>query len=175
MADITAWHGKSVSEHVSLRDNAASAGYRFLSLSIYGPASSPFYAAVMIRRPQIVAQRDWPTLTASQFQQTFDDQAAKGYGPVIVAATGTASNPLFAAVFQPQNPIPLTRHLLRSGSSSDTGTIQGMNAQAKSQGLLLHWAAAYGDSSDPRFAAIWVPNPSRTLWNADGASPSARG
>jgi len=173
MADIVAWHGRSLDAHVSLRDSAAQKGYRFLSLSIYGSTSAPVYAAVMIRRPQIVAQHDWPTLTASQFQQTFNDQASKGYGPVIIAVTGTASSPLFAAVFQPLNPIPLTRHLLRSGSTSDTGTIQGMNAQAKNQGLILHWAAAYGDSSDPRFAAIWIPNPGKILWNADGVSDSS--
>lgn len=173
MADVVAWHGRNLSEHTGLRDNAAREGYRFLSLSIYGATSSPVYAAVMIRRPQIVAQRDWPALTADQFQQTFNDQASKGYGPVIIAATGSAASPLFAAVFQPQNPIPLTRHRLKSGSSTDTGTIQGMNAQAKSSGLILHWAAAYGDSSDPRFAAIWVPNPSKFLWNADGISDNS--
>src|ERR1700751_3841440 len=121
MADIIAWHGRGLNEHTSLRDNAAKQGYRFLSLSIYGAVSAPVYAAVMIRRPHIVAQRDWPALTADQFQQTFNDQASKGYGPVIITAPGSASNPLSAAVFQPQNPIPLTRHLLKSGSATDTG------------------------------------------------------
>jgi CubicO group peptidase (beta-lactamase class C family) len=169
MAHIVAWHGKTLSEHTSLRDKNAKKGYRFLSLSIYGSSSSPVYAAVMIRRTHIVAQRDWPALTADQFQQTFDAQTSKGYGPVIIAATGPASSPLFTAVFEKQNPIPLTRHLLKWGDSSDTGTIQGMNALAKGQGLILRWAAAYGDSSDPRFAGIWVPN-GKTLWNADGVS-----
>jgi CubicO group peptidase (beta-lactamase class C family) len=173
MSDIKAWHGKNGNEHTSLRDDAAGQGYRFLSLSIYGSTASPVYAAVMIRRPLVVAQRDWPALTADKLEETFNDQASKGYGPVIIAATGPASSPLFAVVFQPQNPIPLTRHLLKSGSASDAGTIQGMNAQAKSQGLILHWAAAYGDSSNPGFAGIWVPNPGKTFWNADGVSDSA--
>ena len=173
MADIIAWHGKTLSEHVSLRDKAAQEGYRFLSLSVYGSTSSPCYASVMIKRPQVVAQRDWPALTAAQFQQTFDDQAAKGYGPVIIAATGPAASPLFAAVFQPQNPVPLTRHLLKSGSPSDPHTIQGMNAQAKSQGLMLRWAAAYGDASNPGFAGIWIPDSNRILWNADGVADAS--
>jgi CubicO group peptidase (beta-lactamase class C family) len=168
VADIVAWHGRNLAQHTGLRDDAAKKGYRFLSLSVYGSAASPFYAAVMIKRPVIVAQRDWPVLTADQFQETFDDQAKKGYGPVIIAATGSASGPRFAAVFQPQTPIPLTRHKLRSGDASDLGTIQGMNAKAKSEGLMLRWAASYGDSSDPRYAAIWVPNPTKVLWNADG-------
>jgi CubicO group peptidase (beta-lactamase class C family) len=170
MAAFTAWHGKSLSEHVGLRDNAAKLGYRFLSLSLYGKTSSPVYAAVMIKRPVVVAQHDWPLMTATQFQQTFDEQAKLGYGPVMIAATGSASDPRFAAVFQPLNPIPLTRHGLGSGNPGDTGTIQGMDAQARTQGLLLHWAASYGDPGNPRYAAIWMPNTDTTLWNNDGVA-----
>ena len=173
MADITAWHGKSFNEHVALRDAAAKLGYRFLSLSIYGQTSSPVYAAVMIKRPVVVAQRDWPLLTADQFQQTFEAQAKEGYGPIMIAATGSASDPCFAAVFQEFDPIPLTRLLLGSGDSSDPTTIQGMDAQARKQGLMLHWAASYGDSGNPRYAAIWLPDNDTTLWNNDGLADSA--
>jgi hypothetical protein len=169
MADITAWHGKTLQEHESLRDDAAKKGYRFLSLSIYGSTSSPFYAVVMIKRASVVAQRDWPALTADQFQSTFDDQAKKGYGPAIIAATGSASNPLFAAVFEPQNPIALTRHRLTTGNdATNLNTIQGMNAKAKKDGLILRWAASYGDAGSPGFAGIWQPDPDKTLWNNDG-------
>jgi CubicO group peptidase (beta-lactamase class C family) len=157
-----------MAEHMQLRDGAARDGYRFLSLSIYGSTSSPFYAAVMIKRPSVVAQRDWPILTADQFQQTFNAQAQAGYGPVMIAATGSASDPRFAAVFQPQTPIPLTRLRLTSGGDGDLGTIQGMNKKAKSEGLILRCAASYGDPRDARFAAIWEPNPDKVLWNVSG-------
>jgi CubicO group peptidase (beta-lactamase class C family) len=170
MASIAAWHGETLSGHTKLRDDAAKQGYRYLSLSIYGSISSPVYAAVMIKRPKVVAQRDWPLLTADEFQQVFEDQAQKGYGPVIIAATGSSSNPRFAAVFQPQGQIPLTRHRLRSGASDDLNTIQGMNRKAKIDRLILRWAACYGGAADPRFAAIWVPNPGKVTWNADGVS-----
>ncbi len=43
-----------------------------------------------------------------------------------------------------------------------------MNAKAKSEGLILHWAASYGDAGNPGFAAIWVPNTGHVLWNSDG-------
>lgn len=168
MADFIAWHGKTLNEHEALRDQWANKGYRFLSLSIYGPVTAPIYAAVMIRRPIVVAQRDWPSLTAVQWQQTFNEQAAQGFGPVILAATGSASDPRFAAVFQPQNPIPLTRHGLTSGDISDPNSIEGMNDVARGQGLILHWAASYGSANDPRFAAIWMPNTGNVLWNNDG-------
>jgi CubicO group peptidase (beta-lactamase class C family) len=64
--------------------------------------------------------------------------------------------------------IPLTRSSLKSGLNTDPTTIQGMTAQAKKDGLILRWAASFGDPGDPRFAAIWVPNPAKTFWSTDG-------
>jgi Beta-lactamase/Bacterial tandem repeat domain 1 len=157
-----AWHGRTVAEHVALRDRWALQGYRFLSLSIYAHVSAPMYAAVMIKRLVVVAQRDWPCMTAAQWQQTFNEQAAQGFGPVILAATGSASDPRFAAVFQKQDPIPLTRHGLTSENLAD------LNKEAKKQDLILHWAASYGSAGDPRFAAIWMPNTGAVPWNNDG-------
>src|SRR6266536_1538717 len=127
MANFTAWHGKTFDEHVKLRDDAAKNGYRFLSLSLHGTTGSPRYTAVMIKRANVVAQRDWPLRTADEFQNVFNDQAQKGYGPVMISATGSSSDQSFTAVFQPQNPIHLTRHRLHSGDAGDQNTIQGMN------------------------------------------------
>lgn len=173
MADITAWHGKPLGEHMQLRDDAAKHGYRFLSLSIHGTVGAPHYTAVMIKRPSVVAQRDWPLLTAAEFQSTFEDQAKLGYGPVIVSATGTASDPRFTAVFQPQKPIPRTRHLLHHGADDDLTTIQGMNKKARADGLVLRWASVYGTAAEPMYAAIWTPNTGKVVWNADGLLDTA--
>jgi CubicO group peptidase (beta-lactamase class C family) len=168
MATMTAWHGKTLDDHVKLRDDAAKAGYRFLSLSLHGSTGAPRYTAVMIKRTTIVAQRDWPALSADEFQAKFNEQVKDGYGPVIIAATGSAESPLFTAVFQPMKPIPLTRHRLKSGADDDVDTIQGMNKKAHAEGLIPRWLAVYGDADDPRFAAIWVPNTDKVIWNADG-------
>ncbi|NJO17043.1 MAG: hypothetical protein HC877_15275 [Thioploca sp.] len=153
MANIIAWHGKTLDEHVKLRDDSAKNGYRFLSLSIHGTIGAPHYSVVMIKRSTIIAQKDWPLLTADEFQNVFNEQAQKGYGPIMISATGSSSDPRFTAVFQPQSPISLTRHGLRSGKDNDLNTIQGMNKKAKDDGLILRWAAVYGDSGDPRYAA----------------------
>jgi hypothetical protein len=91
-----------------------------------------------------------------------------GFGPIIIAATGTDSNPLFAAVFEPASQIPLTHHRLTSGDDSDPNTIQGINKTAHTNGLIPLWLAVYGDSSSPMFAGIWVPNTEMVVWNADG-------
>ncbi len=170
MASITAWHGKTFDDHITLRDNAAKNGYRFLSLSIHGTSASPRYTAVMIKRPVVVAQRDWPLLTAAEFQKKFDEQAKLGYGPVMVAATGSGADPRFAVVFQPQSPIALTRFGLRSGADSDLESIQGVNKMAHADNLVLQSVALYGDAANPRYAAIWVPNTGKTVWNADGVN-----
>jgi hypothetical protein len=95
MTDFIAWHGKTLNEHQALRDQWAKKGYRFLSLSIYGLVAAPVYAVVMIKRQIVAVQRDWPCLTAAQLQQAFDEQAVQGFGPVILAATGSASDPRF--------------------------------------------------------------------------------
>jgi CubicO group peptidase (beta-lactamase class C family) len=173
MTITTAWHGKTLDEHVALRDSAARNGDRFLSLSIHGSSAAPHYTAVMIKRPVVVAQRDWPRLTAAEFQKVFDEQAKLGFGPVMLCATGTAADPRFAAVFQMQSPIALTRFGLRSGTDSDLESIQGMNKKAKADNLALHSLAIYGDAATPRYAAIWMPNTGKTIWNADGVNETA--
>ncbi|MFL6656740.1 MAG: serine hydrolase [Massilia sp.] len=173
MTTTTAWHGKTFDEHVHLRDSAAKDGYRFLSLSIHGTSASPHYSAVMIKRPVVVAQRDWPLMTADQFQKTFDEQAKQGFGPVLIAATGSAGDPRFAAVFQMQSPIALTRFGLRSGADTDLESIQGMNKKAKADKLILASLAIYGDAATPRYAAVWLPNTAKTVWNADGVNETA--
>jgi len=74
----TEWHGKTLTEHEALRNQWAAQGYRFVSLSIYGAVNAPVFAAVMVRQAQPGTQRDFPVMTASQWQQTFDAQAQQG-------------------------------------------------------------------------------------------------
>ncbi len=81
MTPFVAWHGRSLADHISLRNEWSKEGYIFVSLSVYGQVNAPIYAAVMIRPEAPVAQRDWPNLTAAQYQQVFDQQAEEGYGP----------------------------------------------------------------------------------------------
>jgi len=110
-ATFFAWHNKTLDEHIHLRDTYSKLGYRFRSVSIYGDgnANSSYFAAVMIKRPVVVAQRDWPLVAATELQGLFDAQAKDNFGPVILAACGSAGSPTFSAVFEPQKPIPLVR------------------------------------------------------------------
>jgi hypothetical protein len=173
MGDIVAWHGKTLDEHVKLRDAASKNGYRFLSLSIHGTTGSPHYTAVMIKRPVIVAQRDWPLLTADEFQNVFNDQAQKGYGPVMISAAGSSSDPRFAAVFQPQAPIPLTRHRLRSGTDDDLNTIQGMNKFSLNSGCRRCRLALVGYQGLTRLNRYFEEDQIKAENTQHGAAPDA--
>jgi CubicO group peptidase (beta-lactamase class C family) len=162
-----AWHGASLASHKTKRDHAIASGHSFASLSIYGDPSEPVYAAVMIKRAKAPGQHDFPSIPAAQFQARFDEETGKGRGPVIISATGSGDDVSFAAVFEPQKPIALTR------TGLDAKALGDMNRKAKADGLILHWAALYGDDDDPRYAGVWLPNHAKVTWNADGVQDTS--
>ncbi len=81
---------------------------------------------------------------------------------MMLAATGTPSDPLFAGVFEPEKPVPLTKYGI------DEQTLQLINAEQRAGGQILRWAASYGSAASPCFAGIWGPNSDNTAWNNDG-------
>ncbi len=165
---ILTWQGKSGSEHARLREDAFRNSHRTLSLSIYGATNAPLYAAVMIRRPSLIEEREFPNLTAAQFAQTLQQQGQQGYGAAIIGVTGPAADPRLAVVFTPQNPIAQVSLALRPGAPTDANSLQGMTQKARVEGLIPGWIACYGGPGDPCFAVIWKPNTDKTIWNADG-------
>jgi CubicO group peptidase (beta-lactamase class C family) len=172
-ATVRTFIGKTAAELTALNRDALADGFGLVSLSLYGPERAPLYAAVMSRRPSPVGQRHWLALTAAELDKILAEQAAQGFGPAIIAATGPAAQPRFALVCEPQNPPWLIRPKLKSGSSTDKATIEGMNRQARRDGRILRCVAAYGGAADLRFAAIWAPNPDKIVWNADGIADTA--
>jgi CubicO group peptidase (beta-lactamase class C family) len=94
-------------------------------------------------------------------QKAFDDMAKQGYGPYILTATGASGSALFAGVFTPMKPIPLTRLNLTAKQFADE------NAKQQAAGRILVWADAFGTPSNTRYTAIWGPNPVKQAWNCD--------
>lgn len=169
MNNILEWHDKTLAEHVSLRDSATAKNFRFQSLSIYGDPANPLYAAVMIEWNPFPAQHDYPSLDLAALNQTVASEQAKGFGPAIITATGPANAPVFGVVFEKLVPGAVFEPNMTSGSWTDTSTIQYQMNTQKAAGLILRWGALYGDSADPRFAAIWQPQTSDVvMWDADG-------
>ena len=166
--DIVAWHDQSLAQHQQQVSTWSAKGYRTKSLCVYGEPGSQLYAAVMILRPVVIAERAWFALSASEFQQTFDAQSKDGFGPYIVSATGPTDNPLIAVSFCPVTPTPLTRTNL----SADELTT--LNTQAFQNDQVLRWADAYGSPNDVQYIAVWWPNPvedgttAQRAWQNDG-------
>jgi Beta-lactamase/Bacterial tandem repeat domain 1 len=159
--NVVAWHDRTTAQHKALLDQWADKGFRTLSLSIYGTPQDPRYAAVMVKRPVVIATKQFGPLDQAGIQQAFDDMAKQGWGPYILTATGPANAAVFAAVFTPMNGIPLTR-LNLTGPQFETE-----NGKQQAAGKILLWADAFGTPADTRYTAIWAPNPSRQAWSCD--------
>ncbi|HEX7332991.1 MAG TPA: serine hydrolase [Pyrinomonadaceae bacterium] len=159
--NLVAWHDRDTANHVAERDKFAEKGFRPLSLSIYGSPNDPRFAAVMVKRPQVIATRSFINMSHSEFQKVFDDQAKEGFGPFIITATGPKDGAVFAGSFRKMSKIPLTRHNL-----SKDEFIQ-LNLQQHDAGKILIWADCFGTPGEPRYCAIWGPNPERVAWNID--------
>lgn len=171
--NVIAWHDRNTTQHKALLDEWAGKGFRTLSLSLYGTPQDPRYAAVLVKRPVIVATKQFGPLNQAGIQQAFNDMAAQGWGPYILTATGPANSAIFAGVFTPMNGIPLTRLNLTGQQFAEE------NGKQQAAGRILWWADAFGTTVDPRYTAIWGPNPSRQAWNCDaidegGAALQAR-
>ena len=164
--NTVAWHGAGTADHKALVDKWAALGFRTLSLSIYDEPTHPLFAAVMIKRAAIHAESQVFPRTLAQLQADMQANAAIGRGLYLVAATGLEGQATYAASFRPMNPLPAA-HLDMSKAQ-----FQATNAVQQQAGHLLQWVDVFGNDANPRFAAIWVPNPNKVAWSVEGFDPA---
>lgn len=179
---FVAWHNIDSPTLQTNFDKYFAQGYRFVSLSIYGATSAPLFAAVMVKRPNVIPQfAEWG-FDGADFQSFFNKYAAEGFGPRIISATGTADQPRFAGVWEPMSPIPLTQWGLTAGALASSDPKTGSTyykARFDSNGNLLASTTmplsldVYGDPGDRRYAVVMAPNAASTGWNGDGTDESA--
>src|SRR5579862_8619504 len=96
---FNAYHGVSAAQHQTNFNQLVAEGYRMISLSVYGDPGNPLYAAVWVQRPG-PAYAAVHGVDANGYQSAFNTWTSKGYVPVLVSATGTIGNAVFAAVFE---------------------------------------------------------------------------
>lgn len=171
--NTVAWHNRKTAEHKSLLNKWGDKEFRTLSLSIYGEPQDPLYAAVMVKRPTVIAGKQFGPLSQAGMQETLDDMKKEGWGPFIMTATGPPNSAVFAGAFTPMNNIPLT--LLNLTPQK----FQEENKKAQLDGRILIWADPFGTAADTRYTAIWGPNISGQAWNCEaidegGAALKAR-
>lgn len=168
-----AYHGVPAAQHQANFSKFSAQGYRMISLSVYGDAGNPRYAAVWVKRsgPAWVGTHG---IDVAAYQAFFQTWTAKGYAPVLVSATGTAGNAVFAAVFEQGVASPwLAHHGLTSGSATSAGTFQNANAAASANHMALRSVSIYGTANDRRYVAVWHANPAYVKCHVHPADTSA--
>jgi CubicO group peptidase (beta-lactamase class C family) len=164
--NTVAWHGAGLADHQALVDKWAALGFRTLSLSIYDEPARPLFAAVMVKRAAIHAEHQVFPRTRAQLQDDVQANEKNGRGLYLVAATGAGGQAAYAASFRPMNPLPVVR--LDLGRAE----FQAFNEAQQQAGRLLQWVDVFGDDANPRFAAIWGPNPGKVAWSVEGFDPA---
>ena len=167
--NTVAWHGAGLADHKALVDKWAALGFRTLSLSIYDDPAHPLFAAVMIKRASVHAESQVFPRTLAQLQADVQANAAIGRGLYLVAATGLEGQATYAASFKPMNPLPA------HGLDMSKAQFQATNAAQQQAGHILQWVDVFGDDANPRFAALWVPNPNKVAWSVEGFDPAING
>lgn len=161
-----AYHGVTSTQHQTNFNNLSAQGFRMISLSVYGDPGDARYAAVWVQR----AGSAWVAVhgvNSEGYQSFFNNWTAKGFVPVLVSATGTAGNAVFAAVFeQGISGSWMARHGVPSGPEANAGTFQNLNKTAHNQRMALRSVAIYGTPSDRRYMAVWHANPGFVKWHA---------
>lgn len=149
MDPLVAYHDVTSSEHQSRFNALRSNKYRLISISVFGDPSDARYAAAWLREPGPPWQAAHG-LSAAELHAFLNRWTAKGYYPVLMAATGSLANAIFAAVVERGAPgswkarLGITRRQFRAESGS---------ALAANQTLVAF--ARYGTPRERRYAAIW--------------------
>jgi CubicO group peptidase (beta-lactamase class C family) len=168
-----AYHGVTSGQHQANFNSLSAQGYRMISLSVYGNPGDARYAAVWVQR----SGSAWVAVhgvNAAGYQSFFDTQTARGFVPVLVSATGTANDAVFAAVFeQGITGAWFARHGMTSGPEPNVGTFQHQNKVAHDGKMILRSMAIYGTPSDRRFIGVWHANPGYTKWHVHYADDGA--
>lgn len=171
--NFQAYHGVNGAQHQTNFNKFSSEGYRMISLSVYGDAGNPLYAAVWVQRsgPAWVAVHG---INAAAYQAFFNEWTAKGYAPALVSATGPSASAVFAAVFEQgiQGPWQ-ARHGVPAGPAQQAGSFDNLNASFAAEGLSIRSFAIYGDPNDHHYIGVWHANPGYVKWHVHSADPAA--
>jgi CubicO group peptidase (beta-lactamase class C family) len=168
-----AYHGVNAAQHQANFNRLSSQGYRMISLSVYGDAGSPLYAAVWVQRsgPAWVAVHG---VDSAAYQSFFNTWGAKGFVPVLVSATGPFANAVFAAVFeQGIEGSWQARHGVPAGPVNQAGSFNYLNSSFAAQNLYIRSFAIYGTSNSRYYIAVWHSNPGYVKWHVHPADPAA--
>lgn len=151
----------------AFNDYVGNHGMQLMDVSGYG-SSSPLYAALWVKTASAPAWQTRHGLTATDYQNTFNQLTQQGYHPVLVNGYATSDGPRFTCIFQQGSTDPwIARHGLTSAQ------YQAAFNQFTAEGYLLDWVSGYFDGTQDLYAAIWRKPPSSPAWQARHGLTSA--
>jgi CubicO group peptidase (beta-lactamase class C family) len=165
LAKFVAYHGKTSSEHQAQFSSLSSQGFRIISLCVYAGEDNPRYAAVWVQRggPAWLA---FHGKNGDQYQDFFKTHTANGFRPVIITATGSGSDIVYAGVFEKDTTPFIAKHGI-----SEAQFVQQCD-WAQKNNYILRWASVYGAANNT-YAGIWEKNTNNVGWNYSLGDDSA--
>jgi len=160
-AQVQAYHDQTSAQHQAQVQALSNAGYRMVTLSLYGTAAQPRYAAVWVHRngPAFDTFQD---LTAAQYQSFVNSHLPKV--PTLVTASGSGNNVRFAGV------VEQTGYALWASHGLDTQGLKDAVDAARAADWRLCSADCYGTGQNPLFVVTFKPNPQQVGWGYYQAS-----
>lgn len=153
-----AYHDATSATHQTNVNNLGAAGYRIISLSVYGSASDPRYAAVWVKRSG-PAQLAFHGLTGTQVNSFDAAHHAAGYRPVLLSATGTSTSPVYAGVWE-RNGSTSSYSLALTKTQLDSNALMARQSTGSSAYYLTS-VDAFGAGTSSRYAVVRQPNTKR--------------
>jgi hypothetical protein len=153
-------HGLSAAQYQATFDSLAKQGYRLVNISGYAEDGQARYAAIWEQRqgPEWQARHG---MNREQYQQTFDQMAARGFDLVQVCGYRVNVEVLFAAIWEKKGGVAWqARHGLTSSA------YQAVFDQQAAAGMKLTWVSGYSDTGIARYAGIWRQESSGGRWHA---------
>ena len=165
-AQFSAYHNASTATHQSRFTSLSKAGYRMSSLSVYGSASSPLYAAVWLKRSG-PAWVGFHGKTSTDFIKMLSQYGILGYRPTLLAASGSGSSIRFAGVFEKSSTPSFTRYNITEARLK----VEMKDAYGK--GYIPITATVYGTSSYPLYTISFARNDNVAGWGYCLGTPSS--
>ena len=114
----------------------------------------------MVKRPQIIATRSFINMSQSEYQKVFEDQAKEDFGPFHQRHRTKEQRYI--------------RRLLSKGIQYPTDAIQLVERRiypaecpTTRRRKDTDLGRLFRHPSEPRYCAIWGPNPDKIAWNID--------
>ncbi|PPQ97287.1 hypothetical protein CVT26_006680 [Gymnopilus dilepis] len=162
---IPAWqfyYGVTAAQHQTSFNQWSAAGYRMISLSVYGQPPNHLYAAVWVQRAGSSYQAIHEA-SASAYQSWFDTNNQAGYVSTLVTVTGSSSSPVYAGVMEKNG---VTNWYQKCGLTNSQYLNELNSAQVNR--YFLKSFAEYGSSSDRRYCGICAY---QATFNAETSKP----